>query len=131
ISRETPAARGHGVGHAGGSAGKGGDGKGAAGGRPALVPATLLRRAVAASFVLLHNDGAVLPVDPACLRRVALIGPNAQHPVIQGGGSARVIPASAPAPVRALRDAFGGEASVTTAPGCWTWRWVPEPPQGS
>jgi beta-glucosidase len=86
---------------------------------------------VAASLVLLHNDGAVLPVDRAGLRRVAVIGPNAVRPVIQGGGSARVIPASAPAPVRALREALGGEVSVTTAPGCWTWRGVPEPPQGS
>ena len=106
------------------------DGNGAAVGAPTLVPATLLRRAVAASFVLLHNDGAVLPVDRAGIRRVAVIGPNALHPVIQGGGSARVIPASAPAPVRALREAFGGEVSVTTAPGCWTWQGVPEPPPG-
>jgi len=100
-------------------------------GRRALVPAALLRRAVAASFVLLHNDGAVLPADRAGLRRVAVIGPNALHPVIQGGGSARVIPASAPAPVRALREAFGGGVSVTTAPGCRTWREVPEPPHGT
>src|SRR6516164_5407817 len=106
------------------------DGNGAVVGAPALVPATLLRRSVAASFVLLHNDGAVLPVDRAGIRRVAVIGPNALHPVIQGGGSARVIPASAPAPVRALREAFGGEVSVTTAPGCWTWQGVPEPPPG-
>src|SRR5262249_9212349 len=44
---------------------------------------------------------------------------------------ARVIPASAPAPARALREAFGGEVWVTTAPGCWTWQGVPEPAQGS
>ena len=106
-------------------------GNGAGDGRPARVPATLLRRAVAASLVLLHNDGAVLPLDRAGIRRVAVIGPNAVRPVIQGGGSARVIPASAPAPVRALREAFGGDVSVTTAPGCRTWQGVPEPPQGS
>ena len=106
-------------------------GNGAGEGRPARVPATLLRRAVAASLVLLHNDGAVLPLDRAGIRRVAVIGPNAARPVIQGGGSARVIPASAPAPVRALREAFGGEVSVTTALGCRTWQGVPEPPQGS
>src|SRR5262249_5453170 len=105
-------------------------GNGADGGRPALVPATLLRRAVAASFVLLHNDGAVLPVGRAGLRRVAVIGPNALHPVIQGGGSARVIPASAPTPARAPRAALR-EVSVATARGCWTWQGVPEPAQGS
>jgi beta-glucosidase len=113
------------------SSGDGGAAAGNGDGRPARVPATLLRRAVAASLVLLHNDGAVLPVDRAGIRRVAVIGPNAVRPVIQGGGSARVIPASAPAPVRALREAFGGEVSVTTAPGCRTWQGVPEPPHGS
>jgi beta-glucosidase len=98
---------------------------------PDLVPAALLRRAVTGSLVLLHNDGAVLPLAPEGIRRVAVIGPNALHPVIQGGGSARVIPASAPAPVQALREAFGGEITVTSAPGCWTWQSVPEPARGS
>jgi beta-glucosidase len=101
------------------------------GDRPALVPAELLRRAVAASFVLLHNDGSDLPLDPARVGSVALIGPNAVNPVIQGGGSARVIPAASPAPVRALRDVLGDGVPITTAPGCWTWRSVPEPPVGS
>jgi beta-glucosidase len=98
---------------------------------PDLVPAALLHRAVTGSLVLLHNDGAVLPLDAGDVRRVAVIGPNALHPVIQGGGSARVIPASAPAPVQALREALGGEVTVTAAPGCWTWQSVPEPPRGS
>jgi len=101
------------------------------GDRPALVAPALLRKAVAASFVLLHNDGAALPLDPAGLRRVALIGPNAVHPVIQGGGSARVIPAGDPAPAQSLQAVLGARAEVTTAPGCWTWQGVPEPPQGS
>ncbi len=100
------------------------------GGRPTLVAPALLRKAVAASFVLLHNDGAALPLDPAGIRRVALIGPNAVHPVIQGGGSARVIPAADPAPARCLQDVLGARAEVTTAPGCWTWQGVPEPLQG-
>ena len=98
---------------------------------PDLVPAALLRRAVTGSLVLLHNDGAVLPLAPDGIHRVAVIGPNALHPVIQGGGSARVIPASAPAPVQALREAFGSEVTVTSAPGCWTWQGVPEPPRRS
>jgi beta-glucosidase len=98
---------------------------------PALVPAVLLRRAVTASLVLLHNDGAVLPLAADGIRRVAVIGPNALQPVIQGGGSARVIPTSAPAPVQAIREALGGEVTVTSAPGCRTWEGVPEPPRGS
>jgi beta-glucosidase len=112
-----------------GAAAGNGDGQPAA--APALVPAALLRKAVTASLVLLHNDGAVLPLAADGIRRVAVIGPNALHPVIQGGGSARVIPASAPAPVRALREAFGAGVTVTAAPGCWTWQGVPEPSRGS
>jgi beta-glucosidase len=126
------------VGALAGPAGAGGAGEGGPpgprasdGDRPALVGTDLLRRAVAASFVLLHNDGGALPLDPAAIRRIALIGPNAVHPVIQGGGSARVMPAAAPAPARALQDALGARAHVSTAPGCWTWQGVPEPPPGS
>jgi beta-glucosidase len=113
---------------AGAAAGNGGGQPAAA---PALVPAVLLRKAVTASLVLLHNDGAVLPLAAGGIRRVAVIGPNALHPVIQGGGSARVIPASPPAPVQAMAAAFGSEVTVTAAPGCWTWQGVPEPPRGS
>jgi beta-glucosidase len=113
---------------AGAAAGNGGGQPAAA---PALVPAVLLRKAVTASLVLLHNDGAVLPLAAGGIRRVAVIGPNALHPVIQGGGSARVIPASPPAPVQAMAAAFGSEVTVTAAPGCRTWQGVPEPPRGS
>jgi beta-glucosidase len=120
------------VGALGEAPGPAADGDGARGGpAPARVAPGLLRRAVAASLVLLHNEGAVLPLDAAAVRRVAVVGPNALHPVIQGGGSARVIPASAPAPVQALREAFGSGVAVTAAPGCWTWQSVPEPPRGS
>jgi beta-glucosidase len=98
---------------------------------PTLVATALLRRAVAASFVLLHNDGAVLPLGPLETGHIALIGPNAVHPVIQGGGSARVIPVAAPSPAEALAGALGPQSLVTTAPGCRTWQSVPEPPRGS
>ncbi len=58
----------------------------------------LLRRAAAASFVLLRNEDAALPLDPAALRRsgtpvITVTGPNAFWPTIQGGGSAGVMPA--------------------------------------
>ena len=69
---------------------------------PALTGPGLLRRAAAASFVLLRNERAALPLDPARLNRVALIGPNAVHPVIQGGGSAAVHPAAIAEPARPL-----------------------------
>ena len=62
---------------------------------------------------------------------IALIGPNAVHPVIQGGGSAAVIPAAVSDPGDALRDALAGRAAVTVTPGCHTWQTVPAPPARS
>src|SRR5215475_9064251 len=53
---------------------------------PALVAAGLLQHAAAESFVLLRNSGDALPLDSSGIRRLAIIGPNAVSPVIQGGG---------------------------------------------
>ena len=94
---------------------------------PALVQPALLRRAAAASLVLLRNEDQALPLDPAALATVAVLGPNAVHPVIQGGGSAAVIPGSLSTPADALREALAGQAEVTVAAGCQTWETVPEP----
>ena len=95
---------------------------------PAPVRPALLRRAAAASVVLLRNEDQALPLDPAAITTVAVLGPNAVHPVIQGGGSAAVIPGSLSTPGDALREALAGQAEVTVAAGCQTWEMVPEPP---
>ena len=94
---------------------------------PAPVRPALLRRAAAASLVLLRNEDQALPLDPAALATVAVLGPNAVHPVIQGGGSAAVIPGGLSTPADALREALAGQAEVTVAAGCQTWEMVPEP----
>ena len=95
---------------------------------PAQIEPALLRRAAAASLVLLRNEDQALPLDPAALRSVAVLGPNAVHPVIQGGGSAAVMPGGLSTPADALRAALAGQAEVTVAAGCQTWEMVPEPP---
>ena len=95
--------------------------------QPAPLPPALLRRAAAASLVLLRNEDQALPLDPAALATVAVLGPNAVHPVIQGGGSAAVIPGGLSTPADALREALAGQAEVTVAAGCQTWEMVPEP----
>jgi beta-glucosidase len=112
-------------------------------GRPVLVAADLVRKVAAASFVLLRNEGPVLPFDvgtpgkpgtpgtPAAIDSIALIGPNAVYPVIQGGGSAVVAPVTVSTPALALPAAVAGRATVTVAPGCRTWTTVPEPAAGS
>src|SRR5499425_1126080 len=98
---------------------------GPAGGRAGLADADLVRRAAAASFVLLRNEGPVLPFDAGTVGSIALIGPNAVHPVIQGGGSAVVAPAAVSTPALSLPAALDGRATVTVAPGCRTWTTVP------
>ena len=95
--------------------------------QPAPLQPALLRRAAAASLVLLRNEDQALPLDPAALATVAVLGPNAVHPVIQGGGSAAVIPGGLSTPADALREALAGQAEVTVAAGCQTWEMVPEP----
>jgi beta-glucosidase len=104
-----------------------------AGARPALIDPALLRRAAISSMVLLRNEGGenALPIDPASVRRVAVIGPNAIRPAIHGGGSAVVMPAAVSTPAAALGEALAGQAEVTVAPGCQTWVVVPEPALGS
>ncbi|MFJ4923284.1 beta-glucosidase [Streptomyces sp. NPDC088725] len=77
----------------------------------------LLRRAVAAGTVLLRNEGDVLPLDPARLRSVAVIGPHATAVRIQGGGSAEVFPASVVSPLDGIAEALGERAEVTYTPG--------------
>ena len=94
-----------------------------------LADASLLRQAAAAAFTLLRNEREVLPLDLSRGPRVAVIGPNATHPITQGGGSATVKGASVSLPAEALSDALIAQgATVTIHPGCTTWEIVPEPP---
>ena len=95
---------------------------------PALVAAGLLRHAAAESFVLLRNSGGALPLDSTRISRLAIIGPNAVSPVIQGGGSAGVTPVSVSVPADALRAALADHVEVTVSAGCQTWHTVPEAP---
>ena len=98
---------------------------------PVLIDPGLLRRATAASLVLLRNARQVLPLRPTPDSVIAVIGPNAVRPTVQGGGSAMVIPAVDSPPAAALAGALAGRAEVIVAPGCQTWAMVPEPAAGS
>lgn len=85
---------------------------------------SILRRAVAASAVLLKNDGILPLAEPPS--SVAVVGPNAATPAAHGGGSAAVRPYRIVRPVDALRDRFG---DVRHEPGTTIYRGVP--PVGS
>jgi beta-glucosidase len=96
-----------------------------------LIDPALVRRATAASFVLLRNDGDLLPLRDTAVSRLAVLGPGAVRPTIQGGGSAMVSPAALSTPAAALAARLAGRAGVTVAEGCQTWTTVPPPPAGS
>jgi beta-glucosidase len=76
----------------------------------------LVRRAAAESFVLLANDG-ILPLAPAGIRTVAVIGPNAAKPCAQGGGAAHIAAPPTVTPIEGLRAALPG-VEIVHEPGC-------------
>jgi len=77
----------------------------------------VVREAAARSFTLLRNVSEALPL-PRDIRELALIGPNAVHPVYQGGGSAEVGPAVTISPLEGLHAALGTGVNITVAEGC-------------
>lgn len=85
----------------------------------------LIRRAGAASMVLLRNRDGVLPLAPAAGTSIAVIGPNAANGRIMGGGSAFVNAPHVSHPLDALRAAFGA-VTVEHAPGCNINKKLPE-----
>ena len=90
---------------------------------------SLARRAAAESIVLLKNEAGALPLaGGAPIRRLAVIGPNARHTGVQGGGSARVTPhyeVTLLAGIEARAAAAGIE--VVHAPGCASHKRLPLP----
>jgi beta-glucosidase len=99
-----------------------------------MISPVLLRRATAASFVLLRNEGGVLPLDAAALSSLTVAGPNAFWPTIQGGGSAGVMPSRLSVPAEAITAALAVQApglAVHAVVGCETWEAVPAPPPAS
>ncbi len=85
---------------------------------PGPVPdgAAMAREAAAAGAVLVRNQG-LLPLDPAGLKRVAVVGPGAVRPRSQGGGSATVFPVAVVSPVEGLEAALGAGAEVVHGRG--------------
>src|SRR3954452_23193895 len=77
----------------------------------------LAREAAVGATVLLANDG-LLPLDPASLSSIAVIGPNADRAQIMGGGSAALRPHYRVTPLQGLRSAIGDDVSITYSRGC-------------
>jgi len=80
----------------------------------------LAREAAVAGIVLLRNERGALPLAGA--GRLAVVGPNADRAVIQGGGSARVTPHYSVSPLDGLAEraaAAGVELRFERGPTCY------------
>ena len=88
---------------------------------------TLARQAAAESMVLLQNDPLrpVLPLDPASIRTLAVVGPNAERARIMGGGSAEVEPHYRITPLEAIRARLGEGVTIIHEQGCDIDKTVP------
>jgi beta-glucosidase len=75
------------------------------------------RRVAQEGTVLLRNDRNALPFGPR-VRRIALIGPDADNASAQGGGSSTISrPTYAVSPLEGMRNRAGDRAQVTYAAG--------------
>ncbi|MGO8877766.1 MAG: beta-glucosidase H [Acidimicrobiales bacterium] len=84
------------------------------------------RRLASASFVLLKNDGPILPFALEAGQTLAVIGPNAVDTAVQGGGSARVNPIDRRSVFQALHDRLvPAGVKVAYERGCITWSGTP------
>ncbi len=84
------------------------------------------RTAASASMVLLANPDQLLPLDPEKPQRLAVIGPNADRAVVQGGGSSQVMHHPSLSPFEAIREMVGDVADLIHEPGCRIDRRVPD-----
>jgi beta-glucosidase len=74
-------------------------------------------RSALESATLLKNDGALLPLDPARFKRIAVIGPDADPGYATGGGSGMVPPFFMTGPLKGISDYLGVRGEVTYAQG--------------
>lgn len=75
----------------------------------------LARKVASESMVLLKNDGNLLPLKKDA--RIAVIGPFAEKPRYQGGGSSHINPTKMDNPVEEMKKLAGNEDSVVFAEG--------------
>ncbi len=76
----------------------------------------LNREVARAGYVLLKNDGSLLPLDRNKLRRIAVVGPRGDA-IDHGGGSAEVSATRKVTLVQGLRQALGEKVRIDFVPG--------------
>lgn len=78
----------------------------------------LAREAARECLTLLKNTNNVLPFDAKKIRKLAVIGPNADAESVGGGGSSRVTPFYFVTPLEGIRERCGKNVEVLFERGC-------------
>jgi beta-glucosidase len=76
-----------------------------------------MRKLAAESIVLLKNDNSLLPLQPQKLKKVAIVGGNAQAIILSGGGSAALKPSYFVSPYQGIVNALPAHVEVTYSEG--------------
>lgn len=85
----------------------------------------LLRTAAADAVVVLKNTG-LLPITPAGIKKIAVIGPNSKPAMASGGGSAHLLAAYTVSPLQGIRAAAKEHGiEVEWAIGANTYKYPP------
>lgn len=79
--------------------------------------AAVARQGAIEGMVLLKNKGNLLPLDPARLTSIAVIGPLAHPGEPTGGGSGKVVTFDTVSFLRGIGDALGAKTNVTHSVG--------------
>ncbi|KAK7458836.1 hypothetical protein VKT23_009846 [Stygiomarasmius scandens] len=66
----------------------------------------MMRQVASESIVLLKNETNLLPLNPQSLKKIAIVGGNAQAVIVSGGGSAALKPSYFISPYQGLIDAL-------------------------
>ncbi len=75
------------------------------------------RHVAAEAITLLKNDKAVLPLDATKIKRLAVIGPNADTAIIQGSGSSQVLASEFVTPLQAIHALLPTNVQVSYESG--------------
>ena len=78
----------------------------------------LIRKVGSEAIVLLKNKDKLLPIASGKIKKIALIGANAQKVSFQGGGSSQVNPHYVVSPLDAITARAGDDIQVDFALGC-------------
>ncbi len=85
---------------------------------PRAEAQAILEEAAAEGFVLLKNEGDLLPIAPGSVKRIAVIGPNAAAPCYQGGTFAKIAVApDTPTPIESIAKHYGADTEIIFEPG--------------